>query len=291
MYVDDELHALLRGEIISKCSKKYISNIIIHSENTTYGIERILLGSAGRMAEATAQTLASHMQKIRNIGFYGCDFPAGRLWWNVIPVLWREACEQARQKHGATARCAYPPRRDGGKGWIFANVARDEGHKYFSGCNGYFLDSSKFYYYWSSKYFDDELNMFLYKLESHEICSPEFSQCGFGELLTAECIKYGLVKNGAWTIPVFTAEQYKEFKRLIEEIAKPLAEIIYPVVEEVYKLMRRATPKHLHGQICGVFGAELNSVIAMICDEMEHEGFLEVPGEEYFTGQVVMTLD
>ncbi|MDD6188477.1 MAG: sigma-70 family RNA polymerase sigma factor [Clostridiales bacterium] len=290
MYVEDEIPSLLKGEIISERSGKYLANIIVHGEKTTSEIENILMNRAGALADATAQTLAAYMPEIRNIGFHGCSFPDGRLWWSIIPMLWREACEQARQKHGVTARCSYPPRLDGGKGWIFANVAQNEEHKYFSGCNGYFLDSSKFYYYWSSKYFAEELNMFLYKLENHEICSAEFEKCGFDELLTAECIKYGLVKNNAWAVPVFTADQYEKFERLIAEIAKPLSSMIYPQVEEIYKLMRRATPKHLHEQIRGVFGAELNSIIAMICDELEARDMLEAPGEEFFTGQIVLTL-
>lgn len=291
LYVEDELPNLLKGEILSEHSGKYISNIIIHSEETTAEIERMLLQKAGALAEATGQMLTAHMRELRDIGFYGSEFPDERLWWSIIPVLWREACEQARQTHGRTSRCAYPPRLDGGKGWIFANVARGEGHKYFSGCNGYFLDSSKFYYYWSSKYFSEELNMFLYKLERCEICSPEFSHCGFDELLTAECVKYGLVKSGAWAVPVFTAEQYEKFKKLITEIAKPLSDMIYPQVEEIYGLMCRATPKHLHAQIRGVFGAELNSIIAMICDEMEARNMLEAPSGEYFTGQIILCLE
>ena len=290
MYVEDELPKLLKGEILIERTGKYISNMIIHSAETTAEIERSLLKNAGALADMTAQTLTAHMRELCGIGFYGCDFAAARLWWFMIPILWREACEQARQKHGDTARCAYPPRLDGGKGWIFANVARSESHKYFSGCNGYFLDSSKFYYYWSSKYFSEELNTFLYKLESRKIADTEFDKCGFDDVLTAECIKYNLVRNNRWSIPVFTKEQYEKFVALIKTISEPLSREVYPLVESVYDIMRRSIPKHLHEQIKGVFGAEINSVIAMICDVLEENARLERPQEDPFTGQIMLVL-
>ena len=291
MYVEDEIPALLHGEILGESAGKYISNIIIHSEKTTNEIEKILLNASGQFAEKTAAILRQHMPQLREVGFYGCDFSESRLWWFIIPVVWREACEQSRKRHGATERGAFPPRLDGGNGWVIVNELGSEQHRYFSGCNGYFLEKSKFYYYWSSKYFSEELNSFLYKLESRELSSAEFAKCGFDEVLTAECIKYNLAKNNNWTIPVFTQVQYGEFMALIKQIAEPLSEKIYPVVKEVYAIMRRATPKHLHEQIRGVFGAELNSIIAMICDELEMQGLLEVPGGEYFTGQIILCLE
>ena len=291
MYVEDEIPALMRGEILSKSADKYISNIIIHSEKTTNEIEKILLNTSEQFAEYTVSILRQYMPRLRECGFYGCDFAESRLWWFMIPVVWREACEQARKCHGATERGAFPPRLDGGNGWVIVNEIVSEQHRYFSGCNGYFLEKSKFYYYWSSKYFSEELNTFLYKLENRKIDSAEFTECSFDKVLTAECIKYNLVKNNGWTIPMFTAEQYTDFMALIRQIAEPLSEKIYPTVEEVYSIMRRATPKHLHEQIRGVFGAELNSIIAMICDELEKRGLMEVPSEEYFTGQVILCIE
>jgi len=290
MYVEDEIPALLHGEILSENAGKYISNIIIHSEKTTNEIEKILLNASAQFADNTVEILRQHMPQLREVGFYGCDFPESRLWWFMIPVVWREACEQARKRHGATERGAFPPRLDGGNGWVIVNEIGSEQHRYFSGCNGYFLEKSKFYYYWSSKYFSEELNSFLYKLESRKIATAEFDKCGFGDVLIAECIKYNLVENNRWTIPVFTEEQYEKFAALIKMVSEPLSKEVYPFVERVYDIMRRATPKHLHEQIKGVFGAEINSVIAMICDEMERDGIIETPKEEPFTGQIMLVL-
>ena len=290
MYVEDEIPSLLHGEIICETSGKYLSNIIIHSEKTTNDIEEILLKASRRFAEQTAAILGEYMPQLRAIGFYGSDFSENRLWWSMIPVVWREACEQARKRHGLTERGAFPPRLDGGNGWVIVNEIGSEQHRYFSGCNGYFLENSKFYYYWSSKYFSEELNSFLYKLESRKISSAEFDKCGFDDVLTAECIKYNLVKNNRWSIPVFTKEQYEKFVALVKTISEPLSREVYPFVERVYDIMCRATPKHLHEQIKGVFGAEINSVIAMICDEMECNGSIETPKEDPFTGQIMLVL-
>lgn len=290
MYVEDEIPALLHGEILCESSGKYISNIIIHSEKTTNDIEGLLFKASGHFADKTTAILGEYMPQLRAIGFYGSDFSENRLWWSIIPVVWREACEQARKRHGITERGAFPPRLDGGNGWVIVNEIGSEQHRYFSGCNGYFLEKSKFYYYWSSKYFSEELNSFLYKLESRKIADTEFDKCGFDDVLTAECIKYNLVKNNRWSIPVFTKEQYEKFVALIKTISEPLSREVYPLVESVYDIMRRSIPKHLHEQIKGVFGAEINSVIAMICDVLEENARLERPQEDPFTGQIMLVL-
>ena len=127
-------------------------------------------------------------------------------------------------------------------------------------------------------------------MESRKIADTEFDKCGFDDVLTAECIKYNLVKNNRWSIPVFTKEQYEKFVALIKTISEPLSREVYPLVESVYDIMRRSIPKHLHEQIKGVFGAEINSVIAMICDVLEENARLERPQEDPFTGQIMLVL-
>ncbi len=290
LYIEDEIPNLLYGEILKANKGRYLANIIVHSEETTNAIENMLLNRRKQMANATRAILESSMPLIREIGFHGCDFPNSRLWWFIVPIVWREACEQARRLHRYTDRGDFPPRIDGGSGWVIVNEIGSERHKYFSGCNGYFIEESKFYYYWSSKYFSEDLNMFLFKLENTEVPSGDFSACGFSDALSAGCIKYGLVKNSKWQIPVFNAVQHRKFMEIVRNIAEPLSKLIYPTVDEIYKLICSATPKRLHEQIKGVFGAELNSIIAMICDEMEQSGLLEIPNDEYFTGQIILVL-
>ncbi|MHB1152199.1 MAG: hypothetical protein ACYCWE_15830 [Eubacteriales bacterium] len=55
-------------------------------------------------------------------------------------------------------------------------------------------------------------------------------------------------------------------------------------------MMKSEIPKHLHDQIKGVFGAELNSVIAMVCDKLEEQGKLVSPENDFFTKQIIMIL-
>jgi len=294
MYIEDEIPKLIFGEIISEAKGGYISNIIIHSEETTRNIEILLLKHSLNLTAATEKALNDNDTRIKEIGFYGGEESNDSLWWSLIPMLLREACEEARRQNGHVAKPVFPPRRDGGRGWIFVNVSPDEKHKYISGYNGYFLDNSRFLYYWSGKYYNDELVSFLRKLENCRGLTADFSVCGFDDLMTGECIKYGLARKEndiiKWSIPIFTSEQYQKLENLIAEFALPLAGMILPVVDKIYVMMKSEIPKQLHDQIKGVFGAELNSVIAMVCDKLEEQGKLVSPGDEYFTKQIIMIL-
>ncbi len=292
--IEDEIPKLIYGEIISEAKGGYISNIIIHSEETTRNIESLLLKHSLNLTAAAENSLNDNDIRIKEIGFYGCDESNDSLWWSLIPILLREACEEARRQNGHVAKSVFPPRRDGGRGWIFVNVSPDEKHKYISGGNRYLRDKNKFTYYWSGKYYNDELFSFLPKLENHHGLTADFAACGFDDLLTGECIKYGLARkeNGIikWSIAIFTSEQYQKLEKLITELALPLAGMILPAVDKIYAMMKSEIPKHLHDQIKGVFGAELNSVIAMVCDKLEEQGKLFSPEDEYFTKQIIMTL-
>lgn len=293
LYIEDEIPKLLQGEILNKEKGKYISNIIIHSESLTKNIEALLLDFSRDLADKTAGLLCEYDHKFRAIDFLGNDKPNGDLWWSLIPIILRKACEEARRLHGKVVRGEFPLRKDGGKGWIFVNVLETEQQKYFSGCNGYYKDNSIFTYYWSSKYFNEEISNYLRKLEEEEYLGIDISLTERNELLIAQGIKYNVVEkvNGrySWRIPVFTKEQMEQLNSIKAEISKPLTKNLLTVVNKIHSMYLIETPKYLHHQIKGIFGAELNTVIAMVCDILESQGLLHSPEDEYFTKQILMT--
>lgn len=288
MYIEDEIPRLLYGEILVNKNDKYLTNFIIHTRELTEKIEKILLSQSKILAQKTSDILTRYDRDIRAIGFYGNHFECCRLWWMLIPILLRHACEEARAANSDTARCDFPLRKDGGSGWIFVNVSEDERHKYFSGCNGYYKKDSTFTYYWSSKYFSHELSDYMCSLEDISDLKLE----NFSEYKIAQGIQYNLIQKTndryLWNIPVFTHSQMKQLHKLNHEMASSLVADLVPLVNRIYQLMKHDTPKHLHDQIKGCFGAELNSLIAMVCDELEDSGQLQKPENPYFTSQIFM---
>ena len=285
IYIEDEIPQLLKGEILSCEGKKYLTNIIIHSSRFVAKAEAELRHYSKEIAAVSTDILDQYDGKIRDIGFYGNAWKKEKLWWFLLPILIKEACEEARRQNGRTARCGFPLRKDGGKGWIF--VSEEGSRRYFSGCNGYWRENGIFTYYWSQKYFSEEINNCLLRLEdmnSLEDLEPE---------RLAEGIKYGLISHDkgtyTWNIAVFTKDQMESLNKLKRIMAGPLSLKLLPLVDKLSSFMYADTPKRLQSQIKGVFGAELNSVIAMVCDDLEEEGKLESPECEYFTSQILLT--
>ncbi len=291
LYIEDELPMLLQGEILKKQGEKYRGNIIVFSQTLSKSIETLLLQHSQALAEDTALILRQFDSPLRQVGFHGSIWPMERLGWVLIPMLLRRACEDARQLHGKAARGAFPLRKDGGKGWIFVNEAPDEAHRYFSGCNGYWRDAAQLTYYWSSKYNNEALNHYLYRLED----VPRLDEAG---ALDAELLAQGIrlhviektADGFAWNIPVFTSDQRMQLDSLLPEMAASLARQILPLVQSIYALMVEDIPKHLQDQLGGVFGAELNAIIAMVCECLEPQNLLAPPVDDFAASQVLMTL-
>lgn len=284
MYIEDELRRLEYGDIIKRNGNRFISNIVVHSQTYLIAAERVLKKSARKVADAFNISVASYIDRICNIDFYRSDKTIEINGWWLLPLVMRAACAEARKNIGFE-RGDFMPRNDGGKGWIFADEIECGVRKYYSGCNRYYLEKSRFRYFWTGKYLSDELVALLKRLENER---EPFADAA----LTAECVRCGMaiVEDGQimWNIPIFTAKQYDDICALAAEMAQPIVQILSQVAEELLQLAYEDTPRHLHEKIRGIFGADLNAIIAIICDVMEEDGGLTKPGTGIFAGQVIM---
>lgn len=284
MYVEDELPALWEHELVEEKDKRWRTSMIIHSTHFTAQAESLLLQEASELTSSVCSVLESIRPNIQSIGFHGCDFPSARLWWSLTPMLLREACTQARSTVPELVRGPFPPRRDGSRGWLCAYQVPGGVHRYYAGCNAYYLEGSRFRYFWSHAHFSEELNQLLRRLETD---SPNQN-----EELLAQCIRCDLItrtEDGfAWNIPAFTAEQAKTLQNVISEAARLLCPQLTLLAQRLHRLMKQGIPVHLHSQIRGVFGIEFNSVIDMVCREMERRGMLEGAGEVCLSAPVIL---
>lgn len=294
MYIEDEIPALLNAGILEQQNARYRTRMIIHHSGFAQAAEQLLKGEAPALAEPLLAVLEASMPRIRQIGFHGCDLPESRLWWSLIPRLMREACEQTRALHPETARCAFPIRPDGSSGWLCAYESAEGVHRYFSGCNAYYLAGSHFRYYWSNNLFSPELNQLLRRLEAEPLTSAQLEECIHDEELQAQCIRCDLaIRTEAgiqWNIPVFTREQLDELQMLLKEAAKTLIPLLKPTADRLLRMMKAEIPAYLHDQIKGIFGIEFNMLIDMLCRQLQQRGVLGIPHTDVFAAQVMMVL-
>lgn len=289
LYVEDEVPKLLAHEILHKHGERFRTALVLYHENFSQQAEKLLLQHAAALAHQTSALLKEAMPAIRTIGFYGNDLPEKRLWWCLIPMLLREACSLTRMQSPDLIRGHFPHRKDGSRGWLCAYASPKGARNWFSGCNAYYLEGSRFRYYWSKSLFSSELNQLLRKLET---VVPYGYPPFFGEEQLAECIRCDLAihQNGKvrWNTPVLTGEQAEKLQGLLSWLAVPLVEQLQPPAQELHELMKKEIPPHLHGQIRGIFGIEFNSIIDMVCHELMQSGVLETPTVDCFAGQVIM---
>lgn len=285
LYIEDELKPLVDAGALECQNNRYRTGMIIHQEAFSKKAESFLLEHARKIAPVLSKELELLLPKLRSIGFHGCDLPRERLCWTVIPMLMREAITMARAVKPELIRGDFPLHPDGSRGWLCAYLEPE--HPYFSGCNAYFRDGSRFRYHWSRDLFSEQLNRVLMKLENERITDTTVS---LPDDLLADCIRYDLIiRKGdrfEWNIPVFTRDEIKAYADLLHTCAEGLYQHLLPAVDGLYEMMRKEIPAHLHDQIRGVFGIECNTIIAMLCELL-----LLKPECDPFAGQIVMLLD
>lgn len=294
LYIEDELPALLNAGVLERQSSRFRTGIIIHRDGFPQAAEQLLLSHAPALAQAVEQRLEELMPRIRQIGFYGSGLSSGRLWWSLLPRLMREACEQTRAQHPDMARCAFPVHPDGSAGWLCAYENAEGVHRYFSGCNAYYLAASQFRYYWTNELFSPDLSRLLRRLEALDLHSAQPEECIQDEELLAQCIRCDLVVKAEtglqWHIPVLTRKEADTLQALLREAAQGLIPLLRPVAERLLRLMKAEIPARLHPQIRGVFGIEFNALIDMLCRLLMRRGVLDAPAQGVFAGQVMAVL-
>ena len=236
-YIEDELKPLLNAGAVECQNNRYRTSMILRTQRSVKDAEAFLLGKAQSLSVPVSDALEALLPKVRAIGFHGSDLPKERLYWSLIPILMREAITIARASEPALVRGAFPPHPDGSRGWLCAHVAPEGAHRYYSGCNTYFRDGSRFRNFWSYELYSDELNRLLMKLE--DVSFTDASVSISDELLLAECIRCDLIvrKDGMleWNIPVFTPEEAKKMASVVHEAAAELAERLLVSAKAVSK--------------------------------------------------------
>lgn len=282
MYIEDELAGLVRGEIVYRKGNRYISGVILYKDGYIGKVNEILTAAAPDIAAALSEAIDGSIGRVRAIGFRGCDAAVEKMRWWLTPVMLRAACDRARKCIGFE-RGEFYPRGDGGKGWLVAYENEAGARRYYAGCNNYYLEGSRFRYYWTDKYLDTAMAGILRRLESGSVLQDEE--------LAAECIRMGIavVEGGraTLTLPLFSEGQFEQLSALAADCADGLARRLIPTAERLLTLMKDSAPKHLHGQLRGLFGIDFNAIIAVVCDIMETEGLLAAPGTGAFAGQII----
>ncbi|NLC19839.1 MAG: RNA polymerase sigma factor [Clostridiales bacterium] len=266
-YLEFDLEWLVRREFLALNGKKYYTIFPIISRKHMQKRGVIYQDTRKEYIDKIIEYLWDNEEKIRAIGFYGSDFPTGKLMWSIIMMFTSYASRNSELLLRLKKRDDREIRPDGGRYYIMAVDNSDNqdidknGFVKPDGWNDYYgicsdscaTNGSHDRYYWLGVYtfskkeyhpeiinvYNKENQALLHKLYC-KITVPDFNPDELNLIekeKLAEAVQDGLVENinGNYRANyiVMTPEQ---LSRLQKEIYAPLLSVITPKMMELAQL-------------------------------------------------------
>lgn len=298
LYLEEALEHMCFGDALEKVGKKYTTDFIITSDEQNKKMRAFLdTAVVGEITDIMLGYITENKSALKDIGFYGGDFPDGHLLYIYIPALVYSVAERHRLSSPVLPKTR-PPRKDGGNGWFIVTegIERIDGN--FSGCNAYHFDSKggqagKFIYYWVGDTFSDELNRTLRNSRFYLNSVGPGNACMFeDEMDSARAAANNLcyMEGGRVcpSIPIFTEEQYKKFISWAAG-CKALDKVWVKWIETLIEEYKSFTPKRLAGQIGGNADSYSFNLSAFALRELTKRGLVNKAGDdEVFTKNLLL---
>lgn len=297
LYIEDELPRLEYGDAVCKIGKKYAANFIIFRLQDKKAVQAVSASLIGKIADMLEELFCSRDSFVKELAFYGHDFGMDRLGHILVPYILRKKIGALKDERLNLASEPYPPRKDGGYGWFIVEETADENEnsgEYTVGCNIAGNENSRrdtapayIYYYWISKYFDNEIYQ---NRGTHWLCaSGVLSNSKDGiikeDSLTQEDMAM-LIRNNLFVksddnykvnFACFTWEQFAEFTALFEIQDESLEDSLMEWILAVRKSFEQFVPARLADQINQWVSGYLFQIIGYVTDELIGRGVLKKP--------------
>ena len=276
LYLEETLAHMVAGDAITQTGGKYATNFIITP--ATMGVDFLKTDVVAEITRAIWAYVQATEGQLRDIGFYGKDFPLAQLLHIIVPAI-------IRGKGGDTQTQDFPQRQDGGFGWFIVHEGLETLDWRFTGLNSYLSGKNatpRFLYFWVG----DTLNHSLGRLLNGNTqfflsaLGKDFSLMIPDQANEAQAIAHGLCKDVDGrimpTIPIFSEAMYSRFMDWAKECDgfQPLWEQWVNVLTTGYK---STTPKRLHDQIPGNVDGKSFDLSAYVIKTLQNQGLASVP--------------
>lgn len=275
-YLEFDLDWLTEHEFLSLDGKSYRTIIPITGRKHAQEVGALYQSTRGEYLEKIIGYLWGHIQAIREIGFFGSDFPADRLMWSMIMLFLSYASRNSALLSGLKERDEREYRPDGGRYYVVGNDLSDNqdvdpnGYHKPDGWNRFYgicsdscsSQGEEETYYWLGVYnfaghehrpeIIDEKNKPMQKLLHRLYTSLIRSDFSVSDLSPdeqeklAEAIRKKLVeKRGDDYAPRFPILTKVQLNRLQEEVFAPLLCETEPEAENLAKRIKKLHAKNL----------------------------------------------
>ncbi|MCL2547177.1 MAG: sigma-70 family RNA polymerase sigma factor [Oscillospiraceae bacterium] len=258
LYLEEALEYMVYGDAIEQIKGKYVTNFII----TTAAQRQVAMqGLSDDVINEATDALLNYINdtevQLRQIGFYGNDFPMSHLLHILIPKLIYSASDIGNDIESIKYEEKFM-RKDGGWGVFIVNEGIECIDSSFAGQNEYLYnnecgESGKIHYYWSGDAFNDRLNQYL---RNPKFCLDALNADNtllFGnDSDVADAIENGMCEERGGrivpSIPIFSCEQYNKFGDWSQG-CKVLDVIWNKWVSMLREVYEADTPRRLRNQI------------------------------------------
>ena len=264
-YLEFDLDWLVAREFMTLEGKKYATSFPIISKRHRQNIGTLYRDTRKDLIDKVIEYLWSCEQQIREIGFYGSDFPAERMMWAIVTMFISFVSRNSPTLTRLKKRDHYPIRPDGGKYVVIASDLSEgqeldpngyDGDILWGGFSGIWSDScipgsktDMFYWLGVNNFTDARYrpeivsaphprNALLHWIYT-SVIEPSFSENNLephGKEALAEAISDGFIKKSYEGYkPNFTIITQTQLERLREDIYRPLLEKIESTLTEIGK--------------------------------------------------------
>lgn len=291
MCIEDELPRLLYGDAVRKIAKdRYATDFIVLRLSDKARMEKNFAPIVADVADCYSRLFAENTEKVRALGFTGCDRGMEKLGYIALPASLRKEIDivtgELKLQSGP-----YPIRQDGGNGWFIIEETEDEreiGAKYGAGCN--ITDGSDYlYYYWLAPYFDTNIyhncgtRLIAARNAMRNSISGDVPDGIFSEDELTGLIASNLMirtdRGLQFHFPCFTAAQFDAFRTLFAPDAK-LHTALSELVKKIHGEFVSFVPARLHSQINQWVRCYAHQIVGFTAQELIARGVLETPDAE-----------
>lgn len=284
-YIEEDIRILAEHELLLKEGNKYYTNILIFTSELSSEIDRKTSATKEKIAEKVKAAVVENEEKIRAIGFNGCDMSSNAYKWQISSLLLYNAAVERLEKN---IKLTLPVDKFGTECLVWGIE---------KGCNSIFNSDYVFGISTVSGNKDGFIRFMDFEKISGDLVHSYFSNSninvfldiaggktsGFGEndsALVAELVKRGYVINndGKFSVnaPVFTEEQYNELLNILAPAAQSITEDAENLLGDVERIIKNHIPVHIKKLAGGMaFVRILYDAISAPVGVLYREGFLE----------------
>ena len=254
-YMEDKLSELCEYELLKKDGNRYLTNIIIFTDDFLKEVNVKTSGLRERIAAILTDSVSKQETAVRNIGIYKADIGSNSLAWQIVGFVLYQAVIDMLQTE---IKVIYPKDKFGTECFVWA--AEKGEHSDFESQFGFGIsntvnDNGDYVQFMDFPINGEMVHHYFFNRKTAANVFLDIAKCNtahFSEndlAVAADMVRKGYVlsgENGLFVnAPVLTEEQYQMLKEIFSDSAGRIAGEAKAMMGTVTGILKNHVPTHL----------------------------------------------